>query len=180
MKSLKKTTVGAVAGGLLALGSVSFATAQTDGTARLEIGTVAEELELSEAKSRELAPLLETLNEVFERRQEHFQQGDAIQRDLTDTYDQIAETLSATELREFHWMLRETAIGPRAARRPVGYMMGGRGFVRGGGRGNFGPGTPMRDGRGFYDYRRPIRGARGFAGRGARPGWRFDDINPNG
>ena len=178
MKNLKNTTVCVVAGGLLSLGSVSFATAQTDTTARLEIGTVAQELELTEEKTRELTPLLETLNDVFERRQEHFEQGDAIQDDLASAYDQIAETLSATELRDFHWMMRETAVGPWAGRRMGGNMMGGRGSAQRGGRGDFRRGARMRDGRGYSDRRMPMRGARGSTGRGASPGWRFDDIDP--
>jgi hypothetical protein len=187
MEHLKRTTFCVVAGGLLSLGGVSLATAQTDTTERLEIGTVAQELELTGEKARELAPLLETLNDVFERRQEHFEQGDVIQENLAEAYDQIAETLSATELREFHWMLRESAVGPRAGRRTGGYMMGGReggvrggrGFAQRGGRGDFRRGVPMRDGRGYSDRRRPMRGTPGFAGRGARPGWRFDDIDPS-
>ena len=167
MTNLKNATVSVVAGGLLSLGGISFATAQTDTTARLEIGMVAQELELSAEKTRELAPLLETLNEVFERRQAHFQQGDAIQEDITAAYDQIAETLSATELRDFHWMLRETAVGARAGRPMGGNMMGGRGDFR--------RGAPMRGGRGYSDQRMPMHGTRR---RGARPGWRFDDIDP--
>ena len=179
IEQLKRTTVCVVAGGLLSLGGVSLATAQTDTTERLEIGTVAQELELTGEKARELAPLLETLNDVFERRQEHFEQGDVIQENLAEAYDQIAETLSATELREFHWMLRETAVGPRAGHRTGGYMMGDRAGGMRGGRGFARRGVPMRDGRGYSDRRMPMRGTRGVAGRPARPGWRFDNIDPS-
>lgn len=178
MRNLRNAAIGAAVGGLLSVGTVSVVTAQADSTPRLDIGTVAQELELSEETQRELAPLLERLNGVFARRQEHFRQGDEIQEEIANTYDQIAETLSAAELREFHWLLRETAVGPRAGR-PMGrYMTGNgmwgpdnRGPAMRGGRGNFGRGMPMRGTRGYRDQRMPMRGV--------RPGWRFDDFDPN-
>ena len=92
---------------------------------------------------------------------------------------EMLATNNAAELREFHWMLRETAVGPRADRRMGGYMMGGRGYATRDGRGNFLRGRPMRSGRGFADRRTQMRGTRGFAGRGIRPGWRPNDIDPN-
>jgi hypothetical protein len=182
MRNLKHATVGVFAGGLLSFVTLGFATAQVDSTVRLDIGTVAQELELSEETSRQLAPLLDQLDAVLQRRQEHRQQADAIQEEFADTYEQIAETLSAAELRDFHLLLRETAIGPRAGR-PMGQfyrdgrMRGGanRWPAMRGGRGNFGRGTPMRGTRGYRGQREPMRGLRGCAAWDTRPGWR-----PNG
>jgi hypothetical protein len=187
MRNMRHATVGFVAGGLLSLGSIGAATAQTEDVQRLEIGAVAEELALDEQTASELAPLLETLNDVFERREEHFRQGDAIYDDLAEAYDQIAETLSATQLREFHWLLRENAVGLGARRQLGGYMMGGRlggafggkGFAMRGGRGNYGRGIPMRGARGYAGQRMPLRGTRGYDGWNVRPGWRYDDSLPN-
>jgi len=187
MRKMRHATVGVVAGGLLTLGNIGAATAQTEDVRRLEIGTVAEELSLNEQTARELAPLLESLNDAFDRREEHFRQGDAIFEDVADTYDQIAETLSATQLREFIWLMRENAVGLGAGRAMGGYMMGGRmggayggrGFAMRGGRGSYGRGMPMRGARGYAGQRMPVRGARGYTRWDTRPGWPPNDIDPN-
>jgi hypothetical protein len=187
MKNLRHATIGIVAGGLLSLGGVSVVTAQTDTTTRIDIGTVTQELNLNEATSRELAPLLERLNVVFGHQERHWQEGDEIWEEIAVTYDQIAETLSATELQEFHWLLQGTAAGTWDGRPMRGSMMGrgrvgatgGRGIAMRGGRGPCGRGMYMRGGSGYAGQGVPMRGTRGYAGRGARPGWRFDDIDPN-
>ena len=160
MRNLKQTTVGVVAGGLLSLGSISFAAAQADAAQRIEIDSVTQRLNLSDEARGELAPLLQRLNVVFERRQEHWQQGDEIQEELAAAYDQIAATLSATELREFHWLLRETAVGSWAGR-PMGPSAVQRGWW-----GPAGRGVGMRGGRGYFRQGRPMRGMRGSFRRG--------------
>jgi len=169
MRNLKHATVGVFAGGLLTLVAAGHATAQVDSTERLDIGAVASELELDDETSRELSPMLDRLNAVIDRQQEHWQQGDQIRDEFADAYDQIAETLSASELREFHWLMRETAIGPRANRTMGRAMMGGRR----GSRGNYGRGV-----RGYNGQRAQMRGMRGGRGWDNRPGWRPDGYDP--
>ena len=161
MRNLKHATVGVFTGGLLTLVAVGYATAQVDSTERLDIGAVASELELDDETSRELSPMLDRLNAVIDRQQEHWQQGDQIRDEFADAYDQIAETLSARELREFHWLMRETAIGPRANRGMGRAMMGGRRGVRV-----------------YNGQRAPMRGMRGGRGWNNRPGWRPDGYDP--
>ena len=184
MRNLKQTTISVVVGGLLSLGSVSVVNAQTDTTRRIDIGTVTQELNLNETTSRQLAPLLARLNVVFEHQERHWQEGDEIWEEIAATYDQIAETLSATELQEFHWLLQGAAIGTWDGRPMGGYMMGGgrwgarggRGYAMRGGRGPCGRGMYMRGGRGFVGQRTPMRGYTGWR---TRPGWRPNDIDPN-
>lgn len=147
-----------------------FAT-PADASVRLDIGEVTEELGLDEQTSRELAPLLERFNAALEMRQQHWQEGDEILEATADAYDQIAETLSATELREFYWLTRGTAVAPWS-RGPVNqYMDGGRMW---GGRGFSGRGVPMRGTRGYAGRGIPMRGGRGGMGWNQRPGWRPD------
>jgi hypothetical protein len=169
MRNLKQLARGAVTGGLMSIGVLGMAAAQTDSTVRLDVNTVTDELGLNEQTSSELAPLLERLNVAFERREEHWRQGDEIFDEIANTYDEIAETLSATELREFHWLLRETAYGLRAGR-PYGRYYDGR--MRG-----LRDRRPAFDGRrGFSGRGRPVRGMRGGMGWDTRPGWRPDDF----
>ncbi len=168
MRNLKHATVGVFTGGLLSLGAVGYAAAQVDSTERLEIGAVAQELELDDETSRELSPMLDRLNAVIDRQQEHWQQGDQIRDEFTDAYDQIAETLSASELREFHWLMRETAIGPRARGMGRAMMGGRRGF-----RGHYGRGV-----RGYNGQRAQMRGMRGGRRWDNRPGRHPDGYDP--
>lgn len=184
MKNVKNATVSVVASGLLSLGSVSFVTAQADTAMSLDVDVVAQELALTEQTARELAPLLERLNVVLDHQQEHWQEGDEIWADIAATYDQIAETLSPTQLRQFYWLMQGTAVGTWDGRPTRGYMpgrgragaIGGRGMAMRGGRGPWGRGMYMRGGRGFAGQGTPMRG---YAGRRTRPGWPPDDIDPN-
>ena len=185
MTNLRGLTMGVVAGGLMSLGNMGIAVAQTDAVPRPQIDAVAQELQLSDETRRELAPLLERLNGVFEHQQKHWREGDEIWEELAVTYDQIAETLSATELSEFYWLMQETGVDPWFDRPMRGYTMGGRGRMGGAmyggpgtgwGRGPCGRGMYMRGMRGYAGQRTPMRG---YAGRGTRPGWRPNDINPN-
>lgn len=185
MANLRRLAVGAVAGGLMSIGIMGRATAQADSVARLDINAVAQELGLNEETSRELSPLLDRLNAALERRQEHWREGDEIFEEIADTHEEIAETLSATELREFHWLLRGTTYGPGAGR-PYGrfYSDGrmrrfaDRWPAAGGTRGFGGGGRPMRGARGYVGRDVPMRGVRGGMGWSTRPGWRFDGSNP--
>ena len=102
-------------------------------------------------------------------------------------YFRGTETLSATELREFHWLLRSTAYGPRAAWPYGRYYNDGR--LRGfgnrwpaarGGRGGFGRGIPMRGARGYAGRGVPMRGMRGGLGWNTRPGRYPDGLEPEG
>lgn len=183
MTNLRNVAMGVVTGGLMSLGNTGITVAQTDSLPRLDIGAVTQELELSEETSRELSPLLDKLNAGFERRAEHWRQGDAIRDEMADTYDEIVETLSASELRDFHWLLRETAVGPRATR-PLGRFFYdgrmrdgayGRRAIRGR-RGGFRRDMPMRGMRGYADPRPPEWGMRG--GGWNAPRWRPDDTDP--
>ena len=185
MKNLRQTTVGIVAGGLLSLGSVSVVNAQTATTPRIDIGTLTQELQLNEARSRELAPLFERLSAVYEHQDRHWQEGDELWAEIAATFDEIAETLSPAELQQFQWLMQGTAVGTWDGYPTGGYMMGGgrwggfgggRGVAMRGGRANFGRGMYMRGGRGFAGQRMP---ARGYAGWRTRPGWPPDDIDPN-
>ena len=184
MNNLKHTTVCVVAGGLLSLGSVSFATAQTDSAMSLDIGVVAQELALTEETARELAPLLERLSLVFDHQEEHWQEGDEIWADIAATYDQVAETLTPTQLRQFYWLMQGTAVDTWDGR-PMGRLgrgggrMGGAGYggqVMRGGRGPCGRGMYGRGVRGYAGQRTAVRG---YAGRRTPPRWRPNDINPN-
>ncbi len=171
MRNRNQAIVGVFAGGLLSLGTLGFAVAQTDSVPRLDIGVVTQELELTEETSRELSPLLDKLNAAFERREEHRRQADALHDEFAETYDEIAETLSASELRDFHWLLRETNVGARAGR-PMGrYYNDGRG------RGGAYRGRAMRGGRGGFSRGAPMRGMSG-GGWDRRPRWRPNDIDP--
>jgi len=183
MTRLRDLTMGVVTGGLMSLGNMGLTVAQTDTTMRLDIGTVAQEMNLNEATSRELAPLLERLSVVLAHQERHWQEGDEVWEEIAATYDQIAATLSPTELQEFDWLFQGTAVGPWAGSPMGGYMMGGgrwgarggRGLMRGG-RGHFGRGMYMRGGRGFAGQRTPMRG---YAGWRTRPGWPPEDTDLN-
>ncbi len=186
MRNRNQAIVGVFAGGLLSLGTLGFAYAQTDSLPRLDIVEVTQELDLSEETGRELSPLLDKLNAAFERREEHWRQADTLFDEIAETYDEIAETLSASELREFHLLLWETTVGLWAGR-PMGrYYNDGRGRFGAyggrpmrGGRGGYCRGMPMRGMRWYDGQQPPMRGIRGTGRWDSRPGWRPDDNDPN-
>jgi hypothetical protein len=180
-------TMGIAAAGLLALAGTGSAVAQRDTVPRLEIDSVARELDLSDATRSALTPLLERLNAAWERREAHVRQGEEIRDELAATYDRIAETLTAAELREFHLLVREAAHGAWAGRSQRGYFRGdaiggrvGRGGAIRGGRGYGSRGTPMRRMRDYPGARRPARGIGGLPGWGIRPGGGPASPEPNG
>jgi len=159
MLKMRKMAAGVLATGLFCFANTGPAAAQTDSLVSLDIDAVSEELELSDEARRELAPLLQQLNAVMERRQAHWEEGEEIWNDLDATYDAIARTLSATELREFHWMLLDATAAPWAGRPMYRYNRGrawGDGYR----------GRPMMRGRGGFGQR-----GRGYAGPSRRPRW---------
>lgn len=185
MTNLRKLAMGAVTGGLMSITIMGTATAQADSVVRLDINAVSQELELSEETSRELAPLLDRLNAAFERREEHWRESDEIFEEIADTHEEIARTLSATELREFHWLMRGAAYGPGVGR-PYGRFYNDgrmRAFsdrwpAVGGGRGYYGRARPMLGTRGYTGRGVPMRGVRRGAGWYNQPGWRPDGFDP--
>ncbi len=177
MNNLTRSTVGILAAGLVSVSGATSTVAQTD-VADLDMDAIARELALSDEAARELAPLLDQLNAMLERRQEHWQEGDAIQQEFLHTYDQIAERLTVTQERDFYWLLRNAVAAPWAGRPtrrylncgPVGSlpyrgrgMMRGRGFGRGG--------IPMRGTTGVGGVRTPVRDLPDYPAGSRRPAW---------
>lgn len=178
MNNLTRSTVGILAAGLVSLAGAAPAVAQTD-IARLDMDAVARELALSDEAARELAPLLDQLNAVLETRREHWQEGDEIQQQFLDTYDQIAERLTVTQERDFHWLLRNAVTAPLAGRSMRRYLncgrvgslpYGGRGLMRGRGFGR--GGAPMRGTAGRGGVRTPVRELPDNPAWNRRPAWR--------
>ena len=149
----------------------------------IDVDLVAQELNLSDERKSELTPVLNRLGAVLERRQEHWQKGDEILDDLDAAYEDIAGTLTSTELREFHWYTRTAITAPWSGGRMDRYVRGGRMWDRSrwgpgmrGGRGYTGRGRSMRGGRGYGCRGVPMRDGRGGARWNTRPGWRPDGL----
>lgn len=185
MKNLRKLALGTVTGGLMSIGLTAMVVAQTTTAPRIDVDFIAQEMNLSPERERELAPLLERLNAVLEQREQHWREGDEILQELDSTYDQIEQTLTATELRDFYWLMRGAAVGGWSDRPMNRYMTGGRawggyGLRQGmrGGRGYYGRGVPLRGTRGYAGRGIPMRGVRGGMGWNTPPGWIPDEYDP--
>ncbi len=185
MTNLRKMAMGAVTGGLMSIGLTATAVAQTTTAPRIDVDAIAQEMNLSPERERQIVPLLERLNAVLEQREQHWREGDEIIQELDATYDQIAQTLTATELRDFYWLMRGAAATGWAGRPMNRSMTGGRawggcGWRQGmrGGRGYYGRGAPLRGTRGYAGRGIPMRDARGGMGWNTPPGWVPDEYYP--
>ncbi len=172
---------GAVFAIMMSAGVVSLVQAQDSAAVRVDIDSVASALELSEDSKQALAPRIDALNAALERRWEHWQEGTQIQQEFVEAYDSIANTLTAAQLREFHWFMRSAAVGPRAARWDRGARYQGRSGMRGFNRGR----SRMRAGRGGGFNRGRPRVMRYRDGMRSptpriRPMWRPDGDQPTG